>query len=245
MRRARGITLTDLVVLVVLAAVFAVLVFPGCGSRSNAKTSALAQAHEAARRTQCMNNVRQIGLAMYQYAAEHDDQFPDLVNAEGEEVRAANDDGTNNTTDPARSAFAVLLNRAYLTTTKVFVCPSSGDTVATADDGFPTDYKAVTLNKLILRENQCSYGWDPTKRASANASCALIADKPATDVSAASEGTEKNNSDNHEKAGQNVWYNDGHVKWSTTSQPDAGDDPDFYLGGTGYEISNTDAKIIR
>ena len=55
----------------------------------------------------------------------------------------------------------------------------------------------------------------------------------------------QNNSDNHNKEGQNVFYNDGHTKWMTTSKPDAGDDPDFYLGDAGYESSNTDAKIIR
>ena len=64
-------------------------------------------------------------------------------------------------------------------------------------------------------------------------------------MSAANAGTARNNSDNHRKAGQNVFYNDGHTKWMTTSRPDAGDDPDVYLGGPGYEKSTSDAKIIR
>lgn len=79
---------------------------------------------------------------------------------------------------------------------------------------------------------------------SAVANCALIADKPSADVSEENAGTARNNSDNHKKKGQNVWYVDGHAKWRTTFTP-CGDDPDIYLGDSGYEDSLTDAKIIR
>ena len=40
-----------------------------------------------------------------------------------------------------------------------------------------------------------------------------------------------------------MFYNDGHVKWATTSKPETGDDPDFFLGDTGYETSQTDSFI--
>ena len=238
MSRRGGITLADLVVLAVIAVVLTGLFIGGCEKSLGPP--------ESERRANCMNNVRQIGLAMSQYATEND-YFPKLVDAAtGEEIWAVDPDtGRVNTTDPARSAFAILLCKGYLTTTKVFVCPSSGDKVATADEGFPSAFRSANLDAFILAENQCSYGWDPTKSTAAQANTALIADKPSADVSEESAGSAKNNSDNHKKRGQNVWYVDGHVKWMTTSAPQAGKDKDIYLGDTGYENSMTDAKIIR
>ncbi|GAJ16356.1 unnamed protein product, partial [marine sediment metagenome] len=96
-----------------------------------------------------------------------------------------------NTTQDARTAFAVLLKKAYLTTTKVFICPSSFDEVPRFD--FPRDFRNADLNELILGDDQCSYGWDPTKRNSANANCALIADRPPGYVSTVFKGTARNN----------------------------------------------------
>ena len=245
MRRSAGITLTDLMVLTVLTTLFALFFFPGCRrSRDTGFGAAVTASRERAFRTVCMCNLRQIGLAMNQYAGENDGYFPKLVDASGCETHAYDPEtGNINTTDPARTAFAVLLNKGYLTTTKVFICPSSGDRVP--GDEFPCDFREADLDELILSDRQCSYGWDPTKSNSANANTALIADKPSYDVSVANAGTAENNSDNHMKAGQCVWYNDGHVKWMWTSMPESGDDPDIYLGDRGYERSSTDAKIIR
>jgi type II secretory pathway pseudopilin PulG len=208
---------------------------------------ALSKAQEAARRASCMNNVRQIGLAMIQYAGDHDDYFMPLVDAEGKIHPVVYEkDGemqwdTAALREPARSGFAVLFKEGYLTTPKVFICPSSRDVMP--GETFPTDFRAADLGKLILAEHNCSYGWDPTKRHSVDATCAIVADKPRE--TPGTEGSADNNSENHNDEGQNVFYNDGHVKWGTTPRPDAGDDPDIYTGAPGYEKSTTDAKIIR
>ena len=81
--------------------------------------------------------------------------------------------------------------------------------------------------------------------------CAILADNPSDYVvdcyaalDPADMGTAKHNSDNHDGDGQNVLYNDGHVKWAATSTGEVYDS-DIYVGGSGYETSPTDARIIR
>jgi len=232
MATRRGFTLIELIVMVVVLLVLLGFLF-GYAVRA---------AREKARRLHCSNSQCQISLAMIQYAGDHDDAFMPLVDAAGNEVPAVAKDGTL----PARSAFAVLLKQGYLTTNIVFICPASADRIPAH---FPTDYKNAALKDLVLQESECSYGWDPTKNHTADATCAILADKPSKDVSKVNEGTPANNSDNHGKAGQTVSYNTGIWKWSATPKPEAGDDPDIYTGSTApgkeYWKSTWDAKIIR
>ena len=64
--RRRGFTLVELLAVVAIVALLAGLLLP-----------ALGRATDRARRTQCLGNLRDIGLAWQVYLADHDDRFPD------------------------------------------------------------------------------------------------------------------------------------------------------------------------
>jgi prepilin-type N-terminal cleavage/methylation domain-containing protein len=63
----RGFTLIELLVVIAIIAILAAILFP-----------VFAQAKEAAKKTSCLSNLKNIGLAMTLYESDNDDYFPNI-----------------------------------------------------------------------------------------------------------------------------------------------------------------------
>src|SRR6185437_13395421 len=63
--RKRAFTLIELLVVIAIIAILAAILFP-----------VFAQAREAARKTSCASNLRQLGLGMSMYQQDYDEKFP-------------------------------------------------------------------------------------------------------------------------------------------------------------------------
>ena len=232
------------------AKVGAIIIASGCGVivlmvLAAMLVQAYGKAQESARRAGCISNACNIMLAMIQYSGDWKEEFPAPLAGGG----------------GAQNEFARLLKGNYLNAAKIFHCPSAKYTAA------PTGHRLTTttlmeaalegeggIAPMYLATDWCSYGVDPKVKHSDKGSRAVIADRPdpaywGPTTSGPGLGDRKGNSANHNHAGQNVIYNDGHSKWSSTCSDDDGFDPNIYganpeiVGKVVSDINNVQVQL--
>jgi prepilin-type N-terminal cleavage/methylation domain-containing protein len=94
--RRRGFTLIELLVVIAIIAILAAILFP-----------VFAQARAAARKTGCLSNMRQIGIAIEMYASDHDQRYPQAKRTEAQPALA---DASGDIEEPDYgSIFAIIL----------------------------------------------------------------------------------------------------------------------------------------
>lgn len=129
MRKQRGFTYIELMFVMAFIGILAAMLLP-----------ALARTREAARRSSCMNNLAQLGIALHLYAGEHDQRLPWWRHGTPGEALTA-------------------LYPDYVDSYNLFQCPSYWGFYIEKKDG-SIDFSEVPMNTYLRAQNSMRASYD-------------------------------------------------------------------------------------
>ena len=201
-----GFTLIELLVVIAIIALLAAILFP-----------VFSRARENARKTSCMNNLKQIGLGARQYVQD----FDELMMKGGQDVGTTDSDA-NGIYDPG--PFMLLM--PYTKSGQVWQCPSNSTKVNIAT-GLAASFQFSSritgiADANVTRTSRCIIAIDHWDEGGWFEHDATQGDTPYMAEVAA--GTHR--AFRRHLEGFNSLYHDGHVKWcAKTSTTSADYDP--------------------
>lgn len=207
----RGFTLIELLVVIAIIAILAAILFP-----------VFARAREAARKTQCTSNLKQMATGMLMYAQDYDDKFPaGKSNCSHGPFDSWEQSGNGVDDFHMQSMWYAVKIQPYIKNVGVFKCPSSPDN--NFKDWFSGGAAPTALRAMGFKS--IDYEWKLADALAARCGYTMASyDKPVNQAMLLENWNTRGPHDGEtfdstdKRSSLNVAFVDGHVKFMRNSQ---------------------------